>query len=139
MVITMSLDKMMELFVLNVKRRKLLSKLVCLLCGNANFRDYNYIFRMKRENNKIIIDICENVTDVRFHRFIYCFSYGIHKDEFIDSVNVKTIYVLNNSVILDNSVMFGVLFSYDKEHMLLYGKKILRSELYDILVYVSEF
>ena len=45
-----------------LQRKKLLTKFISYIFDYHNLHDYNYMFRIKKENNNIQIDIYDNIV-----------------------------------------------------------------------------
>ena len=69
----MNKKNMMREFINIINNRKLMTDFIKNIFDYDNFNDYNYLFRMIEEDNGIIIDIYDNVSDNRFNRYIFLF------------------------------------------------------------------
>ena len=60
-------------FLSNIQKSNLLTDFIKNIFNYNELHDYNYIFRMSNADNKIIIDIYDNISDHRFNRYIFWF------------------------------------------------------------------
>ena len=101
------------------------------------FNDYNYLFRMKEIENKIIIDIYDNISDNRFNRYIFSFSRGEFdvkvvedKNVFVTYINVYNVYENNNN---NKLLKLAYLFKLNSSKMIMYSETFLNREFVEIL------
>ena len=127
----MSKKDMMVDFIEEIERKKLLTLFIGNLFDYDNFFDYNYLFRMTNEKNRIIIDIYDNVSDNRFNRYIFSFVKGKCDYKVIEDKNVFVNYIniLNLSDSNNKLLKLGYLFKIRKNKMIGYAKTFLTDEI----------
>ena len=59
----MNKEEIMYNFINKIQSRGLLTYFIAYLFDYQNFHDYNYIFRLSKENKNIIIDIYDNISN----------------------------------------------------------------------------
>ena len=132
----MSKKDMMVDFIEEIERKKLLTLFIGNLFDYDNFFDYNYLFRMTNEKNRIIIDIYDNVSDNRFNRYIFSFVKGKCDYKVIEDKNVFVNYIniLNLSDSNNKLLKLGYLFKIEKTKMIEYANNFLDKEIVDCLI-----
>ena len=119
-------------FIKRIGKEKKLTLLIINLFNYQNFHDYNYIPRIIKTSNEVILDIYDNVSANRFNRYIFNFSpskYIIKKRE-ENNVFVTTIWIENVKNQNNKLLKFAYLFkTLDFE----YAKTFLDKEIVDIL------
>lgn len=123
-------------FIKTIERRKLLTEFIKNIFDYENFYDYNYLFRMVKRDNKIIIDIYDNVSCNRFNRYIFNFgridydTYVIKEGNvFVTYINVLRIGDSNNKL-----YKLAYLIKLDKNEMCEYASTFLDKEFVAILM-----
>lgn len=123
----MNRRRMMGLYLKKLERSKLLTRFIALLFDYKDFHDYNYIYRMVEENNRIIIDIYDNISSNRFNRYIISFKendkgYSIQEMDnvFVTYINVFKIENADNMLL-----KFCYLFTLEVDEMVEYAKEFL--------------
>ena len=58
-------------FINTIKRKKLLTEFIKFLFDYDFLSDYNYIFRIVDSDNKVIIDIYDNISDFYYNIFAF--------------------------------------------------------------------
>lgn len=127
----MSKKDIMVGFIEEIERKQLLTLFIGNLFDYDNFFDYNYLFRMTNEKNRIIIDIYDNVSDNRFNRYIFSFVKGKCDYKVIEDKNVFVNYIniLNLSDSNNKLLKLGYLFKIRKNKMIGYAKTFLTDEI----------
>lgn len=122
-------------FINVINNRNLMTKFIKNIFGYKNFYDYNYLFRMIDNNDEIIIDIYDNVSDNRFNRYIFSFKDKEYEFRMIEEGNVFVSYIsVLNIVCCDNNLLkLAYLFKIDKILMVDYAKNFLDNVFVEIL------
>ena len=131
----MNNKRYMYKFIKTIQDRKLLTEFIINLFDYDNFNDYNYIFRMTDNNNSIILDIYDNISDHRFNRYIFDFNDVKSKLDIIKQGNVFLTIMPIKNVSDDDIKLYKLayLFKLDKNKMIEYSKTFLNKEFVDIL------
>ena len=118
-------------FIEKIEDRKLMTLFIKELFDYDNFNDYNYLFRMKDDNKRVIIDIYDNVSSNRFNRYIFSFTKGGYDFKLVEDKNVFVSYInILNLYDSDNKLLkFGYLFRIRKNKMIDYAKTFLTDEI----------
>lgn len=122
-------------FINVINNRNLMTKFIKNIFGYKNFYDYNYLFRMIDNNDEIIIDIYDNVSDNRFNRYIFSFNDKEYEFRMIEEGNVFVSYIsVLNIVCCDNNLLkLAYLFKIDEILMVDYAKNFLDNVFVEIL------
>ena len=118
-------------FIEKIEDRKLMTLFIKELFDYDNFNDYNYLFRMKDDNKRVIIDIYDNVSSNRFNRYIFSFTKGDYDFKLVEDKNVFVSYInILNLYDSDNKLLkLGYLFRIRKNKMIGYAKTFLTDEI----------
>ena len=118
-------------FIEKIEDRKLTTLFIKELFDYDNFNDYNYLFRMKDDNKRVIIDIYDNVSSNRFNRYIFSFTKGDYDFKLVEDKNVFVSYInILNLYDSDNKLLkLGYLFRIRKNKMIDYAKTFLNDEI----------
>lgn len=118
-------------FIEKIEDRKLMTLFIKELFDYDNFNDYNYLFRMKDDNKRVIIDIYDNVSSNRFNRYIFSFTKGDYDFKLVEDKNVFVSYInVLNLADSDNKLLkLGYLFRIRKNKMIGYAKTFLTDEI----------
>lgn len=118
-------------FIEKIEDRKLTTLFIKELFDYDNFNDYNYLFRMKDDNKRVIIDIYDNVSSNRFNRYIFSFTKGDYDFKLVEDNNVFVSYInILNLYDSDNKLLkLGYLFRIRKNKMIDYAKTFLTDEI----------
>lgn len=121
----------MSRFIEKIEDRKLMTLFIKELFDYDNFNDYNYLFRMKDDNKRVIIDIYDNVSSNRFNRYIFSFTKGDYDFKLVEDKNVFVSYInILNLYDSDNKLLkLGYLFRIRKNKMIDYAKTFLTDEI----------
>lgn len=127
----MNKKAIMSRFIKKIEDRKLMTLFIKELFDYDNFNDYNYLFRMKDDNKRVIIDIYDNVSSNRFNRYIFSFTKGDYDFKVVEDKNVFVSYInVLNLVDSDNKLLkLGYLFRIRKNKMIDYAKTFLTDEI----------
>ena len=121
-------------FIKIIENKNLLTSFINTIFEYKNLSFYNYIFRIIDENNQIIIDIYDNISDNRFNRYIFNFSNQKQQNINInDNVCVTYININNINKKDTNLYKFAYLFNLENNLMIEYAQKILNQEFINIL------
>ena len=132
----MNKKNVMRDFINEINNRKLMTKFIINIFGYNNFNDYNYLFRMIDDDDRIIIDIYDNVSNNRFNRYIFSFVDVGYSIKVIEEGNVYVNYICINDVIdNDNNKLLRLafLFKMDDSLMIEYARSFLDDIFVDIL------
>lgn len=127
----MNKKAIMSRFIEKIEDRKLMTLFIKELFDYDNFNDYNYLFRMKDDYKRVIIDIYDNVSSNRFNRYIFSFIKGDYDFKVVEDKNVFVSYInILNLVDSDNKLLkLGYLFRIRKNKMIDYAKTFLTDEI----------
>ena len=127
----MNKKAIMSRFIKKIEDRKLMTLFIKELFDYDNFNDYNYLFRMKDDNKRVIIDIYDNVSSNRFNRYIFSFTKGDYDFKLVEDKNVFVSYInILNLYDSDNKLLkLGYLFRIRKNKMIGYAKTFLTDEI----------
>ena len=131
----MSKKELLESFIKTIQERNKLTDFIKLIFDYNNLQDYNYIFRLSMNNNEVIIDIYDNISDNRFNRYIFSYDKGKYETKVVSDNNVFKTYidVLNLSNPSNKLYKLGYMTILDKEKIIDYGNTFLSKEYIDIL------
>jgi len=125
-------------FINAIINRGLLTEFIKIIFNYDYLFDYNYMFRMIDDDNFIIIDIYDNVSQNRFNRYVYDFiddSYVFLLD-YENNILVRKISVINVNRDGDNILKLGYLFKLDRELMLDYADEFMDIKFIKVLEYL---
>lgn len=131
----MNKKNFMGMFINEINDKKLMTNFIRNIFRYKNFYDYNYLFRMIENDDEIIIDIYDNVTDNRFNRYIFSFSDINYSYKVIEEKNVFVNYlsILKSFDGDNNLIKLAYLFKIEDEIMIEYASTFLDKEFVDIL------
>ena len=126
---------MLYRFIKRIERRKLLTLFIQNIFDYDNLYDYNYIFRINKEGDNLVIDIYDNVSVNRFNRYI--FNYGnnvINNDNSCDN-NVFITYINVNNIKDSNNKLYKLayLFKLEDDNIITYANTFLDQKIVTIL------
>ena len=123
-------------FIVELQHRKLLTDFLKIIFDYRVLNDYNYIFRIIMEDDRVIIDIYDNVSENRFNRYVFIFKKGKYKIKCLECNNVYITYinVLNSVNDVVNVYRLAYLFRLDKSEMIEYAKTFLDYKFIKILI-----
>lgn len=125
----------MKKFITVIQKKNLLTKFIKNIFDYNDLHDYNYIFRMIVDNDSIILDIYDNISDNRFNRYIFDFKSELENIDIIQEGNVfVTKLSIKNMLDVDNKLCkLAYLFKLDNSKMIEYSKTFLDKEFILIL------
>ena len=131
----MSNKEYLKRFIESIQSNKRLTSFIKNIFDYDNFNDYNYIFRLTEDDNSVIIDIYDNISDNRFNRYIFDFNNEMSNVDIIQEGNVFVTKIpIKNASDSDNKLYkLAYLFKLDKSKMLEYSKTFLNDEFRTIL------
>lgn len=131
----MNKKNMFKLFINRINERKLMTKFIINIFDYENIQDYNYIFRMIDENDKVIIDIYDNISDNRFNRYIFYFKEKKYTFRVQEEGNVFVNYISVINMIDGNNKLqkLAYLFKLEQDEMLTYANTFLNKVFVDII------
>ncbi len=131
----MSKKEILELFIKTIEERKLLTEFIKYLFDYEKLYDYNYIFRIASDNQEVVIDIYDNVSDHRFNRYIFSYQKGKYQTRVIDENNVFATYIDVLNISKPNNKLYKLAYmtTMDKNRIIEYAQTFLTSEFIDIL------
>lgn len=131
----MNKKEVFECFIKEIERNNLLTKFLNEVFGYECLLDYSYIYRMTSKDDRVIIDIYDNISNNRFNRYIFIFEKGkyIKKVEEVDNVYVTYINVLNIKDSNNKLDKLIYLFNLNKNKMIIFGSTFLDKEFIKIL------
>ena len=131
----MNKKDMLYSFIKRIEKKKLLTLFIRNICGYEKLQDYNYIFRIINEDNCIIIDIYDNISDNRFNRYIFNFSNESSKNNSVNDGNVFVTYIDVNMVYDSDNKLYKLAYltKISDDKIIEYAKSFLDSKLIDIL------
>lgn len=136
----MNKKDLMLTFIKEIYDSKLMTIFIKNIFDYENFNDYNYLFRMIENNQEIIIDIYDNVSDNRFNRYIFSFEELNYDFKVIEEGNVFVNYI--NILKLDNPdnklLKLGYLFKLNDNEMIEYAKTFLPDVIVKKLKYTMK-
>ena len=122
-------------FISYINTNGMMTKFIKNIFNYENLFDYNYLFRMVDYDDKIIIDIYDNISDNRFNRYIFLFLKQEYDFNVLEEGNVFVNYICipNISNPYNNLLKLAYLFKIDNSLMLEYAKTFLDNEFVNIL------
>lgn len=126
---------MLYKFIKTIENKQLLTKFIINLFDYQDFHDYNYIFRMVINNNEIIIDIYDNISNNRFNRYIFDYEVNDQETYVTEEGNVFVTYInvlkMNDSS--NKLYKLAYLTKLDKCQIIDYASTFLNREFVNIL------
>ena len=131
----MNKKNIMYKFINTIENNNLMTEFIINIFDYQNFNKYNYIFRMIKEKDNIIIDIYDNISDNRFNRYIFCFTNCNYDIKRVEESNVYVTYISINNIKNNENKLYKLayLFSLDKNTMINYAKTFLNHKFITIL------
>ena len=126
---------MLYRFIKQIARQKLLTPFIKNVFDYEKIYDYNYLFRIIKDNDSIIIDIYDNISSHRFNRYIFDFGSKIKDGNSLNHNNVFLTYININYVKDSTSKLYKLayLFKLDNDKMLEYADDFLDNQEVKIL------
>ena len=131
----MNKKDMMFAFIKRIENEHKLTLFIKNIFDYKNFNDYNYIFRVINEDNFVIMDIYDNVTENRFNRYIFDFNIDKYdvKCKCINNVFVTMINIFNMDDSDNKLYKLAFLFSDKNNDLIKYANTFLEKTFIDIL------
>jgi len=131
----MTKKKEMYTFLKCIESNNLMTKFLINIFHYDGLEDYNYISRIGMNENLVILDIYDNVTENRFNR--YCFNFdkdsSSYFNEEYNNVFITNI-AINNSFDEDNNfIKLSYMFKISKSKRVEYAKTFLDDEFIKFL------
>lgn len=136
MVMVMSREDFLYLFLKEIEKRGLLTKFIINIFGYKDFHDYNYICRIKKIDKQINLEIFDNVSEKKFNRYEFDFGnsdIGI-QEGMIDNVWVMHINVRRMFNCDQNIFKLAHLCKLDRKKMVWYAFGFLDWEFVRIII-----
>ena len=131
----MNQKRLLMKFINVIQRKKLLTEFLADIFEYDDFHDYNYLFRMVNNDDEIIIDIYDNVSDNRFNRYVLNYNKGKIKTRVVTDNNVYVNYIdvfnIKNGV--NKLYDFIYITTLDKDKIIIYANTVLKSKFVNIL------
>ena len=125
---------MLYRFIKRIERSKLLTLFIQNIFDYDNLYDYNYIFRINKEGDNLVIDIYDNVSVNRFNRYIFNYGNNVINDNSCDN-NVFITYINVNNIKDSNNKLYKLayLFKLEDDNMIAYANTFLDQKIVTIL------
>lgn len=126
---------MLYRFIKRIERSKLLTLFIQNIFDYDNLYDYNYIFRINKEGDNLVIDIYDNVSVNRFNRYIFNYdSKVINNDNSCDN-NVFITYINVNNMKDSNNKLYKLayIFKLEDDKIITYANTFLDQKIVTIL------
>ena len=122
-------------YINKIKKKKLLTQFIANIFDYHNITENNYIFRIKKENNYIIMDIYDNISKNKLNKYIFDYSKSNNniKKTKKDGIYITHIYMQNIKNSNIKLYKLAYLFTLNKKDMIEYAKTFLDNELVNIL------
>ena len=120
-------------FFIEIEDNKLLTKFINDIFGYRILHDFNYIYRMIDDDDRVIIDIYDNVSRNRFNRYIFNFDIGKYDKRIIDEDDVIVTYINVFSYKDSNKLFDKFIYLFNVDNILEYANSFLDKEYIDIL------
>lgn len=133
----MTEKKLLKEFMETIEKDKTLTQFIINIFDYEDFHDYNYIFRLIENEDNVIIDIYDNISENRFNRYIFSFVNGNYDYKVTEEKNVFVNYInvlnLNNC---DNKLLkFAYLFKLNDNNLRIeYAKEFLDDVFVNLLI-----
>ena len=121
-------------FIKIIYNRKMITKFLINIF-DYNINDNNYIFRIIEKDDKIIIDIYDNISNTKFNRYIFIFNKCNYVYKLVLENNIYNHYLsVIDSTYSDSKLLkLAYLFKLKETKMLEYSHTFLYPEFIDIL------
>lgn len=131
----MNKKKLLAKFIRLIKKEKELTNFIAFIYNYKDFNDYNYIFRLLEKEDRVVIDIYDNISNNRFNRYIFSFSNNNLKTKVIKENNVFITYINVNTIKERNNNLYKLayMFKLNKKEMIIYASTFLESKYIEIL------
>lgn len=131
----MTQKDIMYKFIYLINKNKLTTLFLKNIFNYECLNDYNYIFRLSKEKECIIIDIYDNFSIHRFNRYIFNFDKAVYTYDTIKDNNVYITYI-GIQEIKDSNIKLlklGYLFKIDNHEKIEYARNFLEDEFIKLL------
>ena len=132
----MNNQKIIIKYLNTLKRNKQLTSFISYIFDYKNLNESNYIFRMKKENNNIIIDIYDNISKNKLNKYIFNYENSTQaiKKSRVNDIYVTNIYMKNLKNSRTKIYKLAYLFTLNKKDMENYAKTFLKQEFIELLL-----
>lgn len=126
---------MLYKFIKRIERSKLLTLFIQNIFDYDNLYDYNYIFRINKEGDNLVIDIYDNVSVNRFNRYIFNYDNKVINNDNSCDNNVFITYINVNNMKDSNNKLYKLayLFKLEDDNMIAYANTFLDQKIVTIL------
>ena len=113
-----------------IESNNLMTKFLVNIFHYIGLEDYNYISRISMNDNSVILDIYDNVTENRFNRYYFNFDKNSKSffNEKYNNVFVTSISVMNSNDEDNNLIKLSYMFKISKSKRVEYAKTFLDDE-----------
>ena len=134
----MNNKKLMIKFIRALKYNKKLTLFIKDVFNYLELFDFNYIFRIREEEDRVIIDIYDNVSSNKFNRYVFIFKKGYYDYNVLRKNGIVITYINVYSVdnTINNILRLAYLFSISSDKMIEYANTFLDKEIVNILIKV---
>ena len=130
----MNNKSIMYQFIKKINDVGLITKFIINIFDYRCINDNNYIFRISENNEEIIIDIYDNISNTRFNRYIFNFIDNSNVKKYKDDFVYITYISILNVVDSDNKLLkLSYLFKIDCNKMLEYADNFFDKDFVEIL------
>ena len=118
-----------------IQSRGLLTVFIKDLFDYEELNDYNYIYRLTKDTDSVIMDIYDNISANRFNRYIFSFEEGDYDIKTMEDKNVfvTKIHVLNVTKPDTKLLKLVYMLNLDNAEMVKYADSFLDKEIVKIL------
>lgn len=126
---------MLYRFIKRIERSKLLTLFIQNIFDYDNLYDYNYIFRINKEGDNLVIDIYDNVSVNRFNRYIFNYDNKVINNDNSCDNNVFITYINVNNMKDSNNKLYKLayLFKLEDDKIITYANTFLDQKIVAIL------
>lgn len=126
---------MLYRFIKRIERSKLLTLFIQNIFDYDNLYDYNYIFRINKEGDNLVIDIYDNVSVNRFNRYIFNYDNKVINNDNSCDNNVFITYINVNDLKDSNNKLYKLayLFKLEDDNIITYANTFLDQKIVTIL------
>ena len=126
---------MLYRFIKRIERSKLLTLFIQNIFDYDTLYDYNYIFRINKEGDNLVIDIYDNVSVNRFNRYIFNYDNKVINNDNSCDNNVFITYINVNNMKDSNNKLYKLayLFKLEDDKIITYANTFLDQKIVTIL------
>jgi hypothetical protein len=123
--------EIMAAYLRSLNNKNKLIKLLKIFFGYKDIKKDNYLVRLYEDDDRVVMDIYDNINDNRFNRYIFDFknTLGIIVREYRTNVYITEIYIRTINKTNKLILKFAYIFKLKDEEMNGYAKNILPKEL----------